>query len=141
MWHYQGQELTDIPDKAISFVYLITHIESGRMYVGKKGFWSTKTKVVKVKDKPDKKKKVKTESDWPKYYGSNDDLKDAIKLHGKDAFRRDILHICYSLSEASYLELREQMDRRVLESDDYWNHWIMFRGRKDHIKSLQKVVA
>lgn len=136
MWLYQGQELTDIPDKSIGFVYLIVNTINDRKYIGKKLFHSSKTKQVNLK-----KKKVKVESDWRKYFGSNDELLSDVKFHGKDNFTREILHICYGKGECNYLELREQIDRRVLESDEYYNHWFTARVTQAHIKRLQKVVA
>ena len=34
-------------------------------------------------------------------------------------------------------EAKEQFINGVLESDDYYNSWIMVRVRKSHIKGLQ----
>ena len=46
-WHYEGKEYElpkDYDHKDVyGFVYLITNRATGRMYVGKKFFWSKKT--------------------------------------------------------------------------------------------------
>ena len=45
-----------------------------RQYIGRKYFWSFRTP-------PGKKRKVKQESDWKKYYGSCPELKEDIKKY------------------------------------------------------------
>lgn len=132
MWLYQGQEQTAIPEKMIGFVYIITNLIDGRQYIGKKLYHSSKTKVV-----AGKKKKSKVESDWQKYYGSNDELVADVKRLGAENFRREIIHQCETKGVLGYLETREQFDRRVLESDQYYNKWIMIRVRQDHIGKLK----
>ena len=131
MWLYQGKEQTEIPAGMIGFVYLITDHVNGKKYIGKKLYHFAKTKQVKLK-----KKKIKVESDWKEYYGSNDELQEQVKLHGPEKFSREILHQCPSLGVMGYLEAREQFDRRVLETPEYYNSWIMVRVRKDHLKKL-----
>lgn len=131
MWLYQGKEQTEIPAGTIGFVYLITNIKTGKMYVGKKLYHFSKTKQVKGK-----KKKIKVESDWKEYFGSNEELKAEVETLGPDNYIREILHQCPSLGVLGYLEAREQFERRVLESDAYYNSWIMVRVRKDHLKKL-----
>ena len=53
---------------------------------------------------------------------------------GHENFQRKILHLCKTKGECSYLEAKEQFNRSVLESDEYYNTWIMVRVRKSHIK-------
>jgi len=129
-WIYQEKDFTDeLIDVNIGFVYEITNLISNRKYIGKKLFHSARTKQVKGK-----KKRYKVASDWQDYYGSNEELKtDVIEL-GKENFKRTILHLCKSKGECSYLEAKEQFSRNVMESDEYYNTWIMVRVRKSHIK-------
>lgn len=136
-WTHQGQLVTEIPEEYIGFVYLITNTISGKMYIGKKlsKFAKTTYKVVKLKNGTKKRKKIKgkVESDWQDYYGSNDTLKaDVIKL-GPENFQREILYYCKTKAECSYIELREQVLRKVIESDDYYNGHIQARIHKRHI--------
>jgi uncharacterized protein YycO len=78
MWTYKG-EIVDEIAPYLGFVYKITNLKTGRMYIGKKlGFFS-KTKQVKGK-----KKKYKVDSDWRDYYGSNDQLLKDVEELGKE---------------------------------------------------------
>ena len=83
------------------------------------------------------KKKMKVSSDWKTYFGSNEELKGEVSKQGKENFTRIILHLCKSKGECGYLEAKEQFTKGVLESDNYYNTWIMVRVRKSHIKGLQ----
>ena len=142
-WFYQGSEVTDLPEDCVGFVYLITNNISGRKYIGKKlaKFSKTTYKVVKLKNGTKKKKKIrgKIDSDWREYYGSSPNLTADIDALGKENFTREILYYCNSKAECSYIEAREQFDRKVLESTDYYNGHIQVRVHGSHIiKSLQK---
>lgn len=130
MWTYKGQEfLEEQIESSYGYVYCITNVLSGRQYIGKKFFSKAGYKTVKGK-----RKKIRKPSDWLTYWGSNKTLLEDIKNLGEENFRREILHLCATRSDCAYLELREQIDRRVLESDQYYNDWIMIKVRKDHIK-------
>jgi len=129
MWLYNNAPLEEIPEGYVAFVYLITNKVTGRKYIGKKLFKftrSTKRKGKKVKKQVD--------SDWLDYYGSNKELNEHVELYGKEKFKREILYICKSKGEASYLEAKEQFARDALMTEDYYNTWIMVRVRKSHIK-------
>ncbi|CAB4241476.1 hypothetical protein UFOVP71_14 [uncultured Caudovirales phage] len=136
-WLYQGTEVTDLPDDCVGFVYLITNKSNHRMYIGKKlsKFSKTTYKVVKQKNGIKKKKRIrsKVDSDWRDYYGSSDELNKDVELYGKDNFTREILHYCKSKAVCSYLEAKEQFDRKVLESKDYYNGQISVRVHGSHI--------
>ena len=129
-WQYNGIDFTeDLIGDNYGFVYQITNLTNGRKYIGKKFFYSSKTKQVKGK-----KKKYKAQSDWQTYYGSSDTLKQDVLSLGHENFSREIIHLCQSKGECGYLEAKEQFVRGVMESDDYYNTWIMVRVRKSHIK-------
>jgi hypothetical protein len=129
-WTYNGKDFTeDLVGNNYGFVYQITNLTNGRKYIGKKFFYSAKTKQVKGK-----KKRYKASSNWQTYYGSSDNLtKDVLQL-GHENFKREILHLCLTKGECGYLEAKEQFRNNVLETDNYYNSWIMVRVRKDHIK-------
>jgi hypothetical protein len=130
MWQYNGSDFAeDLIGDNYGFVYQITNLTNGRKYIGKKFFYSSKTKQVKGK-----RKKVKVPSDWQTYYGSSDTLKQDVLSLGHENFSREILHLCRSKGECGYLEAKEQFIRGVMESEDYYNTWIMVRVRKSHIK-------
>lgn len=129
-WTYNSIDFTeDLIGDNYGFVYQITNLANNKKYIGKKFFYSTKTKQVKGK-----KKKLKVPSDWQTYYGSSDTLKQDVLQYGLECFKREIIHLCKSKGECGYLEAKEQFTNNVLESDDYYNTWIMVRVRKSHIK-------
>ena len=131
-WKYNNTDFTEEQiGENYGFVYKITNLKSGKKYIGKKFFYSSKTKQVKGK-----KKRYKASSDWQTYYGSNEELKKDVIMHGKESFKREILHLCLSKGSAGYLEAKEQFVNGVLESDEYYNTWIMVRVRKSHLKGL-----
>jgi hypothetical protein len=136
-WQYQGIIIEVLPDDCVGFVYCITNNLSGRKYIGKKlaKFSKVSYKVVKLKNGTKKRKRIKSkiESDWQDYYGSNLELNNDVEKLGKENFTREILYYCKSKSECSYIEAREQFDRKVLESKDYYNGQISVRVHGSHI--------
>ena len=130
MWTYKGQEFCEEHiGSTYGYVYCITNIQDGKQYIGKKFFSKAGYKTVKGK-----RKKIRKPSDWLTYWGSNKTLLEDIKRLGEQHFRREILHLCATRSDCAYLELREQIDRRVLESDNFYNYWISVKIRKEHLK-------
>lgn len=134
-WTYQGKEWEPNPDEPYeSFVYLITDLENGFIYVGKKGLYTNRT-LPPLKGQK-KKRKVKKESDWRDYYSSNDTIKE-LAQSTPDRFKREILHLCTTPALASYLEAKEQFVREVLEIPNSYNGWIMVRSRRNHLPQNQ----
>ena len=138
-WLYEGKEVHELPVGCEAFVYLITNNTNAMKYVGKK---LAKFKITKppLKGKKNKRRSTK-ESDWQEYWGSSDRLNADVELLGAENFTREILHFCPSRGIASYLEAREQFERRVLETDNYYNGIINVRigGSnilKEHLKTL-----
>ena len=132
-WHYKGSTFTtnDIGD-FFGFVYRITNLESGKQYIGRKYFWQ--------KRKPrGGKRRVTSESDWKKYYGSSEELKRDRKLLGNSCFKREIISLHTTLGKVNYEETRQLFLNNVLtESTDdgqpaYYNSNILGRYmRKDY---------
>lgn len=136
MWFYKGKEVTidDLKDY-VGFVYCITDKRNDKKYIGKKSVWS-KRKLPPLKGKKRRRTKI-VESDWQTYYGSSEETKSIVEEHGGDVFYREILHLCKTKGEMSYLELQEQVDRRVLFRDDYYNSIIQVKIHRNHVKSLK----
>jgi Putative endonuclease segE, GIY-YIG domain len=136
-WFYQGKQVNELPEDCVGFVYIITNTVSGKMYIGKKlaKFSKTTYKTIKLKNGKKKRKKIKSKinSDWQNYYGSSDLLLADIKILGKENFKREILHYCYSKAQTSYLEAKEQFLRAVLENNNYYNNHIRVRVHGSHI--------
>ena len=85
------------------------------------------------------KRRVTSESDWKRYFGSSDELKQDIKRIGKNFFRREILSLHETLGKVNYEETKQLFLHNVLMEalDDgtpmYYNSNILGRYmRKDY---------
>ena len=138
-WTYEGKVVEELPEDCEAFVYLITNLNNDKKYVGKK-LAKFKTTKKPLKGRKNKRRGTK-ESDWKTYWGSSEKLAIDIEKHGEDKFTRQILYYCASRGVASYLEAKEQFDRKVLEVDDYYNGIINVRigGSKILRESLKKM--
>ena len=132
-WIYEGVPFTsdDIGDY-YGFVYRITNTINGKSYIGRKYF------VQKRKPKGGK-RKVTSESDWKRYFGSSEELKQDIKRIGRSSFRREILSLHTTLGKVNYEETKQLFIHNVLMEalDDgtpkYYNSNILGRYmRKDY---------
>ena len=132
-WRYNRKvfESTDI-NEYYGFVYRIINKTNGREYIGRKYFWQFRTP-------KGKKRKVKSESDWKKYYGSCPELKEEIGKVGRENFSRIILSLHYTKGKTNFEETRQLFAHNVLTEslDDgtprYYNSNILSRYfRKDY---------
>ena len=138
-WTYQEKIVEELPEDCEAFVYLITNLIDHKKYVGKK-LAKFKTTKKPLKGRKNKRRGTK-ESDWRTYWGSNTHLVDDVLRLGEHRFTREILYYCPSRGVASYLEAQEQFERKVLESDEYYNGIINVRigGSEILRKSLKKI--
>lgn len=118
--------------KYVGFVYCITEKHSGMKYIGKKLFH--RSKILPVTKTRKRRKKTLVESDWQGYFGSSENLKARLKELGPEGFHREILHLCETKGECSYMELKEQVERDVLLREDYYNGIIQCRINSKHLK-------
>ena len=134
-WYYQGTAFTsnDIGD-FFGYVYCITNLKSGKKYIGRKYFTQRR--------KPrGGKRKVTSESDWKKYYGSSDELKADVRQLGKGVFKREIISLHKTLGKVNYEETRQLFINNVLTESingepAYYNSNILGRYmRKDYYKT------
>lgn len=136
MWYYGDIEFTsEMINDYTGFVYVITDLNNKKKYVGKKLFNSTR-RLAPLKGKTRKRKVVK-ESDWKDYFGSSEEVKLILEENGRESFHREIIHLCGSKGEMSYLEAKEQFDREVLLSDEYYNGIINCKIHRTHVKGLK----
>ena len=137
-WYYKGTTFTsdDIGD-FFGYVYLITNKTTGNKYIGRKYF------VQKRKPKGGK-RRVTSESDWKKYYGSSPELKADISRYGKNNFSREILSLHTTLGKVNYEETRQLFLNNVLmESLDdgtpmYYNSNILGRYMKKDYGNFER---
>jgi len=141
-WTFQNEDVLELPEGCVGFVYEIVNKVTGKRYIGKKlaKFSKTSYKTVTLKDGTKKKKKIKakTSSDWLTYYGSSNDLKADVKSLGKEYFSREILRYCYTKGETSYYEAKFQFETDCILTDKYYNEFIMCRISSSHVPQLKK---
>ena len=132
-WIYEGKPFTsnDIGD-FFGFVYVITNLQSCRKYIGRKYFWQ--------KRKPrGGGRRVTSESNWKKYYGSSGELKQDINNCGHSSFKRTILSLHSTGGKTNFEETRQLFLNDVLTESltdgtpAYYNSNILGRYyRKDY---------
>ena len=146
MWKYQDQIIDSsdqFPEGTFGFIYLITYIPTGRIYLGKKQLSSNrKAKLTKkekslTENKRKRFKRVIKETDWLTYWGSSDELKQDMEKLGKENFQREILCFCKSKMDLSYWEVHFQIKHEVLFRDSY-NKNILGKFYKGKINEIEK---
>lgn len=126
-WILNGKPVaeSDIAGYA-GFVYLITDLDTGMRYVGRKYLTS------KRKTKTGRRKT--TESNWKDYYGSSASLAEEVKLRGPERFRREILSLHKTRGDCNAAELRVLWMLRAHERPDFYNRTIGTRyGAPEHV--------
>ena len=132
-WTYQGTTFTSADiDNFFGFVYRITNLQTGKKYIGRKYFTSSR--------KPrGGKRKVTSESDWKRYYGSSKELKQDITEFGRNTFKREILSLHTTRGWVNYEETRQLFLNNVLSEDEnYYNSNILGRYMKKDYYNEQR---
>ncbi len=136
-WTFKGSPfVSEDIDGMYGFVYRITNLQSGKQYIGRKYFWQHR--------KPrGKSRRVKSESNWKKYYGSSDELNEERSRLGNSSFRREILSVHPTAGRVNFEETRQLFFHNVLTEalDDgtpaYYNSNILGRYyRKDYFSDV-----
>ena len=126
-WLYNDKvfESEDIKDY-YGFCYLLTDLENGKQYIGRKYFYS-------IRKKKGIRKKVRSESDWKSYYSSSKKVKQIVLESGHNRFKREILSLYIKKGQVNYNETKLLFQHNVLEAKDengeklYYNDNIMNR--------------
>jgi len=134
MWMYKEtliDSLSQFPDGVVGFVYRVTHIPTGKQYIGRKQLVSKRTLPALKGTK--RKRKIQKESDWQTYYGSHPDIQTLLAEGKESEFNREILEYAHSPKHLTYLECRYLFSERVLENPDkFYNYNILGKFfRKD----------
>jgi len=136
-WLYKNKEiysLEDIPNNIFGFIYITTHIPTGKKYLGKKSLYhSANVKLGKkeianlpiTRGRTKLTKQVIKESDWKSYYGSEEFIKQRIKEKKQEEFTREIIHFVENKKLLTYFECKYQFIYNVLESSEWMNSNIL----------------
>ena len=132
-WLHHKKEIYSIDDfltGTFGFIYITTHIPTGKKYLGKKSLYHTTNQKLGKKElaeqpiargrKPTTKQVIK-ESDWKTYYGSEEFIKQKIKEKKQEEFTREIIHLVGNKKLITYFECKYQFQLGVLESQDWLN--------------------
>ena len=134
-WNFKNgevlNELSEFPDNTFGFVYKITHIPTGKSYIGKKVLMhNRKVKLTKkdlelyenTKGRKPSYKRISKESDWKTYWGSNKLLLELIKTEPNENFSRDIITMAPTKKLLTYYETKYLFVYQVLEKpDEFFN--------------------
>jgi hypothetical protein len=134
MWKYKEQIIENIEDfgeeTPFGFIYIVTHVPTGKKYLGKKSLFHTLNKKLGKKElaqQPVTRGRAKTtkqiikESDWKTYYGSEDFIKTLIKENKQNEFTREIIQLVYNKKLLTYFECKYQFTYGVLENPEWIN--------------------
>ena len=120
-WLYKNKTLEEAPEGYFGFVYLITNLKSGRKYIGRKYFGTTRR--VKVAGKK-RRKVIRKDSNWKEYTGSSKELNNDIKTLGMLQFRFEILILGRTKGQVNYLEENIHHRFHVASSYEFYNDCI-----------------
>lgn len=130
-WIFEEKPLDQLPEWAFGFVYMIEHLPSGRRYIGRKNHYSVRTRKMNPVETAAHKEvcprcrkhqvTTRTESDWRRYFSSNDALKALVKSDKPANFRRTILEVAHSAKYLTYAEIKHIMQHNALEDPRYFN--------------------
>lgn len=125
MWLYQNKEikeLEDMPEGSFGFIYEVTHLPTGRKYLGRKQLISVTKKALGKKElalvtdkRASKKKTVTKETDWKTYHGSHPEIKQLIKDKKQSEFTREILIFVSTKKQLTYYEDKYLYMKGVIE--------------------------
>ena len=140
--------IENMPKDTYGFIYQVTHIPTGKKYIGKQVLFFERNKRLGkkalealkeerrqkgIKGRTPLKQKIKKESDWKTYYGSQKEILELVKNGKHDEFKREILQYVPSKKLLTYYECKYLFIREVIENrDGYINDNILGKFyRKD----------
>ena len=120
-WVWSSPDCKPNPMLYFGYVYLVTHLPSGKKYIGKKQYYRSK-KVPgcsnRVTDRQSDKFRLKcwADSGWRVYTGSSQSLNKLIEEEGKQNFQFEIIQQCRSKSILHYSEIRTLWEHDVMRA-------------------------
>lgn len=135
-WTLEGECIYSPPDGYLGYIYKITNLSNGWIYIGRKVFEHTKKVKIskKVKKETGTRKrvtKVNKDSGWLDYFGSSEFLKKDLEENGYNC-KREILKLCKDKISLNFWEVAYMIKEEVLFRDDCYNGSIsgkFYKGR------------
>ena len=131
-WIHKNQvvlSVNDMPEGTYGFIYMVSHIPTGKKYLGKKVLYFERTKKLGKKELAEQPitrgrtsttKQIIKESDWKTYYGSAKPILELIKLGKQKDFDRKILCLAPNKKLLTYYECKYLFQLGVLENPNDW---------------------
>jgi hypothetical protein len=121
-------DITQFPEWTYGFVYIVTHIPTGKSYIGKKVLYHNVKKKLTKKELAEQTgpgrrattTTIQKESDWKTYYGSAKPILELIKQGKQEEFTRKILCLSHNKKILTYLESKYLFKYEVLEDPEDW---------------------
>lgn len=137
-WKYNNEDLTDdmIPDKAVGFIYLITHIPSNKKYIGRKLL----TKAHR-RQKNNKIIRTRIDSGWKDYWSSSPEVNLLVETEGYDSFTREVILFASSKGQMNYMEECLQFVFGVVESEMWFNGNIRSKLYKRNLYNKPDIIS
>jgi len=132
-WQYHSHIDTD---EYFGFIYKISNMLNGKLYIGKKSFRHAVTKPP-LKGRKNKRRSTK-DSGWKAYTGSSKALNKDIETHGISNFRFEILGLCKTRMELRYEEVKTQWACLVLEARMPNGDYKYYNGAIDSVRGKKK---
>jgi len=114
---------------AVGFIYKITNLLTGRIYIGRKVFEHKTKRKATLREKAaalalNTKSRVRVvrgvkDSAWASYWGSCDELKRDMLTLGIEHFHREILEFCCNKKYLNYSEVEHMIKYDVLRRNSY----------------------
>lgn len=135
-WLYDNNPIVNIegmPEGTYGFIYEVTHIPTGKKYIGKKVLFFERNKKLgkralealkeerKAKGiggRTPLKQKIVSESDWKNYYGSQKEILELVKEGNQEEFKREILQFVPNKKLLTYYENKLLFSLEVIEGDN-----------------------
>ena len=131
MWLYKDKKITCLEDLltgTYGFIYITSHITSGKSYIGKKVLYHNVKKKLTKKELAEQTgpgrrattTTIQKESDWKTYYGSAKPILELLKQGKQDELKRKILCLSPNKKLLTYLECKYLFKYEVLENPKDW---------------------
>ena len=128
-WKLKGEDFKKAVIEDYGFIYRITHIPTGKYYIGKKVFYNT------ITNRKRRRHKKIVESNWRKYNSSCKEMLEIIANSKPGEIKKEILKIVRDKINLTYWEVSFQMEFGCLLDENCLNRNVGGRYYRGKIKA------